>query len=316
MIINNESYSNVSNSNVGKTPKSIKFTNKIKRKDITMLLFILLVVGTIGIVVFVNKVKEVTDKGESGLYGLILPKEINNYVLINGGTFQMGSPEGEVGRGDYETQHQVKVNSFYMSKYEVTIGEFKTFVKETTYKTDAKLDGVNVQYPVVNVSWEDANEYCKWLSKKTNKKVRLPMEAEWEYACRAKTTKPFNTGENLTTEQANYNGNYPYRDYPKDNYVGSVTVVGSYKPNDWGLYDMHGNVWEWCSDWYSEKYYDECEAKGIVENPTGPPVGSDRVLRGGSWYSYVRYCRSAVRTYDFPGYNDYGGVGFRPVFLP
>ena len=272
---------------------------------------------------------------------LELPKP-GGFVSIKGGTFLMGSPETEAGRRDNETQHQVKVNVFYLAKYPVTVSQFETFINETNYQTDADKDGGSYiwndkawdkklgvnwrcdpkgnlqndkQHPVIHVSWHDASAYCQWFSKKQSRNFRLPTEAEWEYACRAGTTTPFNTGANLTTAQANYDGNYPYQNYPKGKYLGTTTPVGSYPPNGWGLYDMHGNVWEWCLDWYGGKYYNECKRQGIVDNPQGPETGSDRVLRGGSWGSCAGFCRSAYRRYGDPGNRNYD-VGFRLVFLP
>ena len=209
-----------------------------------------------------------------------------------------------------ETQHQVKLSDFYMGKYAVTVGEFRKFVEATGYQTEAEKrvlsdivvnnetwkavainwrhgvsDSMRPQneenHPVLHVSWNDAVAYCKWLSKETGKKFRLPTEAEREYACRAGTTTPFNTGNNLTTDQANYDGNYPYNDNPKGVYRENTVAVNSFVPNAWGLYNMHGNVFEWCSDWYGGTYYDECKANGTVTNPAGPSKGSDRVLRGG-----------------------------------
>ena len=269
-------------------------------------------------------------------------REVAEYIFIKGGTFLMGSPEHEVDRRENETQHQVKVRDFFMAKFPVTVAQFETFILESHYQTDADKDGssriwtgkqwqdkagvnwkCNVsgeeqkdkQHPVLHVSWNDATAYCNWLSKRLNATFRLPTEAEWEYACRAGTTTPFNTGDNLTTEQANYNGNYPYHKNPKGKYLQKTTPVGSYPPNAWGIYDMHGNVYEWCLDWYDEKYYDECKKKGTVENPAGPETGSDRVLRGGSWNLDARYCRSAYRISAAPAYR-YGDVGFRPVLVP
>jgi len=271
-------------------------------------------------------------------------REVAGYIFIAGGTFLMGSPDSEFDREkEIETYHQVKVSDFYMAKYAVTVEQFETFIMESNYKTDTdrgggsavwgenkwkgRAAGVNwrcdvkgeeqkdKQHPVIHVSWNDVTKYCNWLSKKSNTIFRLPTEAEWEYACRAGTTTPFNTGENLTTEQANYNGNYPYRNNPKGKYLEKTTPVGSYPPNAWGLYDMHGNVWEWCMDWYGEKYYDECKKKGIVKNPVGPETGSDRVLRGGSWYFFGQYCRSAYRNYDSPD-DRYFNFGVRVVFVP
>jgi len=270
-------------------------------------------------------------------------REVAEYIFIAGNTFLMGSPDSEVDREkEDEAHHQVKVSDFYMAKYAVTLEQFETFIMESNYKTDADKGGgssvwsgkewkikagvnwrcdVNgqeqkdKQHPVIHVSWNDVTKYYNWLSKKLNAIFRLPTEAEWEYACRAGTTTPFNTGKNLTTEQANYNGNYPYRNKPKRKYLEKTTRVGSYPPNEWGLYDMHGNVWEWCMDWYGEKYYDECKKKGVVENPAGPETGSYRVLRGGGWYSFGQYCRSAFRSTGSPDRRPYD-VGFRLVFVP
>ena len=245
-----------------------------------------------------------------------------SFVLIKGGTFQMGSPNREVDRRVNETQHQVKLSDFYMAKYPVTIAQFEAFVRSSDYKTDDKWrcdvkgkEQKDKNHPVIYVSWNDANAYCQWLSEKLNGTFRLPTEAEWEYACRTGTTTPFNTGENLTADQANYNGNYPYNNHPKGKFLQKTSPVGSYLPNAWKLYDMHGNVWEWCLDWYGENYYNECKKKGIVENPTGPPKGSNRVLRGGGWSGYAQGCRSAYRSSDRPG-NRYDSVGFRLVFVP
>ena len=279
-----------------------------------------------------------------------------NLVLIRGGEFTMGSPEGEVGRDEAkavaqkygieysETQHQVRVSTFYMSKYAVTVAEFRKFVGATGYRTDAeqagfsiifsngevkKGEGVNWRYgvsgqvrpqsednhPVLHVSWNDAVAYCQWMSRQTGKRFRLPTEAEREYACRAETTTPFNTGENLTTAQANYNGNFPYKNNPKGVYRMNTVPVGSFAPNGWGLYNMHGNVWEWCSDWYGGTYYDQCKAAGTVSNPAGPVTGSGRVIRGGCWGSSAGDCRSASRRHSTPG-SRYYYVGFRLVFVP
>jgi len=267
-----------------------------------------------------------------------------NFVFIHGGEFTMGSPTSEVGHSSNETQHQVKVSDFYMSKYEVTVAEFRKFVKATGYRTDAenggggyiwngtnfvKTAGVNWRHgvsgnvrppseendPVVHISCNDATAYCEALSAKRGKVYRLPTEAEWEYACRAGSRTPFNTGENLTTNQANYDGNYTYNGNPTGVYRRNTVAVNSFAPNAYGLYNMHGNVREWCSDWYGGTYYDECKANGTVINPQGPSTGSDRVTRGGSWYCVAPYCRSASRS-DFPPDFRYCGIGFRLVFVP
>jgi len=235
-----------------------------------------------------------------------------NFVLIRGGQFTMGSPEGEVGRNDSEMQHEVKVGDFAMCRYAVTVGEYLAFASDTgkAYQGDRSS-----RLPAVDVSWDDAVAYCDWLSKRRGGLYRLPTEAEWEYACRAGTTTPFSTGENLTTDQANYNGDYPYRDYPKGEYRGKTVSVDSFEPNGYGLYNMHGNVWEWCGDGYYENYYEECRKQGVVENPQGPTKGSYRVLRGGCWDDSAQYCRSAYRYNSSPGYRT-NNVGFRLVFVP
>lgn len=279
-----------------------------------------------------------------------------NYVLIRGGEFTMGSPESEPGRAAItaflqkngiaysETQHQVRLSNFSMSRYAVTVAEFRRFVEATGYRTDAETgggsfiwngsefvtkEGVNWRHgvsgnvrpqseenhPVLHVSWNDAVAYCKWLSTKTGKHFRLPTEAEREYACRAGSRTPFNTGENLTTNQADYDGNYPYNNNPKGVYRQNTVAVNSFAPNAWGLYNMHGNVLEWCSDWYGGTYYDECKANGTVTNPAGPVTGSYRVFRGGSWASDAERCRSAFRGSLTPDARS-TYVGFRPVFVP
>ncbi|MEI6652049.1 MAG: SUMF1/EgtB/PvdO family nonheme iron enzyme [Chlorobiaceae bacterium] len=268
-----------------------------------------------------------------------------DFVRIRGGLFTMGSPEGEADRdSNDETEHQVKVSEFYLCRYAVTLAEFKKFIDESEYKTDAEKanssriwdgkewkdkEGINWRHgvsgnerppkednhPVLHVSWNDAVAYCKWMTEKKGKKFRLPTEAEWEYACRAKSTTPFNTGEDLTTDQANYDGNYPYNNNQKGEYRENTVPVDSFEPNAWGLYNMHGNVYEWCSDWYGDKYYEECKKKGTVENPEGAQTGSFRVLRGGYWNSYARSCRSAYRRSVTPDRRS-SFVGFRLVFVP
>ena len=268
-----------------------------------------------------------------------------NYVHIPGGRFSMGSPETEVGRSSDETLHEVEVSDFWMCKYVVTVKEFRDFIKTTGYRTDAEeknssyiwngkewkdTEGVNWRHdvsgkerganednhPVIHVSWNDAVAFCKWMTEKTGKKFRLPTEAEWEYACRAgKNNTPFNTGDNLTTKQANYDGNYPYNGNPKGEYREKTLPVESFEPNKWGLYNMHGNVREWCSDWFGSDYYNKCKENGVEKDPKGPNSGSGRVLRGGSWSGSAEDCRSACRHGAAPG-DRIGDVGFRLVFVP
>ncbi len=264
-----------------------------------------------------------------------------NFVLIHGGEFTMGSPANELLRGSDETQHQVWVNTFSLCKYAVTVAEFRRFAEASGYRTVASKglfrfiqrngeekaeDGVNWfkgvsgkmrpksedNHPVLYVSWHDAVAYCQWLTEKTGKVFRLPTEAEWEYACRAGTTTPFNIREKLTTGQANHKGGNPYFNNEKGIYRQNTVTVNNFVPNAWGVYNMHGNVWEWCSDWYSVSYYNESKSNGTVTNPAGPETGSVRVLRGGSWNCEARLCRSAYR-YNARPYLRTNVVGFRLV---
>jgi len=256
----------------------------------------------------------------------------DSFALIRGGEFMMGSPVHEINRLNWETQHHVRVSDFYMCKHAVTVAEFRKFAEATgsfsvtTSNDTVKTAGVNWRHgalggirpqaednhPVLHVSWNDAVAYCNWLSINTQKPFRLPTEAEWEYACRAGTTTPFNTGENLLPNQANYNGNEFIKDEP-GLFRKNTCAVNSFAPNALGLYNMHGNVFEWCSDWFGVNYYDECKASGTVTNPAGPATGSNRVLRGGSWGIDVEYCRSAYRIYRTPD-NRRSNIGFRLVF--
>jgi len=257
-----------------------------------------------------------------------------NMVRIQGGTFTMGSPASEPERYDDEgPRRQVTVSGFYMGKYEVTQREYQ----EITGTNPSNFKGDNL--PVENVSWYDAVEYCNKRSQKegltpaytinksrkdTNNTseydeekwtvtwnrnangYRLPTEAEWEYACRAGTTAPFSTGNNITTSQANYNGDYPYNNNAKGTNRGKTTPVGSFASNGWGLYDMHGNVWEWCWDWY-DNY-----ASSAQTDPVGASSGSGRVIRGGSWNNDGRFVRSAIRGNSTPS-GRHDGLGFRLV---
>ncbi|MDR1534859.1 MAG: formylglycine-generating enzyme family protein [Planctomycetota bacterium] len=223
------------------------------------------------------------------------------FMLIRAGTFTMGSPASEGGRGNDEIQHRVTLTKpFYLGIYEVTQKQWQAVMgtNPSRFKGDRR--------PVENVSWNDANEFCKKLLDLTSRKFRLPTEAEWEYACRAGTTTPFNTGATISTDQVNYNGDYVYGNGTKGVYRKQTTDVGSFLPNAWGLYDMHGNVWEWCSDWYGDY------PKGAVSDPKGLGSGSNRVLRGGGWSYNPLNCRSATRTRNEPGNRD-DGDGFRVV---
>lgn len=229
-------------------------------------------------------------------------------VKITGARFKMGSPEDEAERdGDKEMQHSVQVSDFWLCRYPVTNWLYEEL--DPNHRQQRDDYSKNDDQPVIYVNWYEAVIYCRRLG------CRLPTEAEWEFACRAGTPTPFNTGQNLTTDQANYNGNVPYQNFPKGKYLQKTTPVGQYPPNRWGLYDMHGNVDEWCSDWFHAEYYAECKKQGLVKNPAGPETGSYRVLRGGSWFNLAQYCRSASRYGFDPGYRC-GYAGFRLVFVP
>ncbi|MBN1998809.1 SUMF1/EgtB/PvdO family nonheme iron enzyme [candidate division KSB1 bacterium] len=249
-------------------------------------------------------VRQKLDDGAQERFKKLVEKDM---ILIPTGEFKMGSSDDEYDREDDEVLHKVKVNDFYMSRYAVTNELYEQFDPYHSGSRDKYSKDGN--QPVIYVNWFEASMFARWLG------CRLPTEAQWEYACRAGRSGPFNTGDSLTTDQANYNGNFPYKDYPKGQYLSKTRPVGSYHPNEWKLYDMHGNVWEWCADWYDEKYYETCEKQGVVTDPSGPETGSYRVVRGGGWNLLARCCRSAQRTDFRPGIRG-GDVGFRLVFVP
>jgi formylglycine-generating enzyme required for sulfatase activity/predicted Ser/Thr protein kinase len=218
-------------------------------------------------------------------------------ALVPAGTFTMGAPAEQPGFNDDEKEHTVTISRpFYMGCHLVTQGQYERVMKDNpSYFPGSDL-------PVENVSWTDAAAFCHRLSIKTGKRVRLPTEAEWEYACRAGTCTAFNTGDTISTQQANYDGSYTYNGGPRGISRQKTTPSGSFAPNAWGLYDMHGNLWEWCSDWYGE--YDTRS----VTDPLGPQEGDIRVLRGGSWFRAPADCRSAQRDGLDPGrrHREYG----------
>lgn len=273
-------------------------------------------------------------------------------VLVRGGTFQMGQSDPDIGGSgkskNEQPVHSVTVSNFNMGKYEITVTQFKAFVDDTGYKTDAEKEGTSRIYnysknqfedikgvnwkcdaqgnirpqseynhPVIHVSWNDADAYCKWLSRKTGKSYRLPTEAEWEYAAGngSRHTKyswgngdpSGKNGGNVADETAKKTfSTWTIFSGYTDGYVYTAPV-GQYNSNDFGLYDMTGNVWEWCSDWYSS--YDS----GAVSNPTGAATGSNRVHRGGSWNSGPVHCRVANRGSGTPSNRSFN-LGFRVVF--
>ncbi len=235
-------------------------------------------------------------------------------VLIPGGTFLMGSPKTELGRlKNEEPQHSVIVKPFLMSKYPITQAQWKAVASFPKIHQDLELDPSDFQganRPVEQVSWHDAVEFCVRLSKKTGHEYRLPTEAEWEYACRAGTTTPFHFGETITPNLANYDCNYSYKSAPKRNYRKQTNPVGEFQlANAFGLFDMHGNVWEWCLDYWHESYINAPinGSAWVTDNQN-----ELRVLRGGSWYNDPRDCRSAFR-YNWDLDDRLNRIGFRVV---
>jgi len=217
------------------------------------------------------------------------------------GRFSMGSPEDEAERIDDETLHSVTVSrGYWLAETTCTQALWQAVTGENLAHFDD-----DPQCPVEQVAWED----CQGLMAAINThlgsgpRLRLPTEAEWEYACRAGSKGPFSRGDSLTTAQANYDGNYPYRG-EKGEYRERTVPVLSFEPNAWGLFQMHGNVWEWCSDWLGDY-----PAQPVID-PLGPAEGRKRVLRGGGWLNDGRRLRSAFRVAGAPGYRG-RGVGVR-----
>jgi formylglycine-generating enzyme required for sulfatase activity len=231
-------------------------------------------------------------------------------VWVAPGTFRRGSPAGEADRGkDEDPETEVTLSQgFWVGKYEVRQREWAEVMgsNPSHFKGDLEL-------PVETVTWEEAMEYCRKLTERERGagrlperyEYRLPTEAQWEYACRAGTRSATGYGESLSSSQANFNGEHPYNGGAKGPYLGKTAKVGSYAPNGWGLYDMHGNVWEWCLDWYGDRL-----PGGSVIDPRGPSSGSYRVKRGGGWDDFGRICRSAYRSRFVPGRRIYD-LGFR-----
>ncbi len=253
------------------------------------------------------------------------------WVFVPGGEYLMGSPEDELNRNNDEIQHMVTVLPYRISKYAITVYQFKEFVEATNYLTDSEkgkdeekgsfvwkgyagkfktgttwrcnergriMSEHDYNHPVVHISWNDAQAFAKW------KGFRLPTEAEWEFACRAGTLTPFNTGYELKPKFANFKPDNTNSKHFGNDFKNEIMPIGEYKPNALGLYDMHGNIGEWCSDYYAA-YPNEPQM-----NPGGPESGEYRVVRGGSWLSHMRSCRSARRIYCKPDESIYD-IGFR-----
>jgi formylglycine-generating enzyme required for sulfatase activity len=247
-------------------------------------------------------------------------REVNNdvgmrFVLIESGQFLMGSPEHEQGRyHDEGPAHRVSLERpYYLGTHPVTQEQYQRVMGNNPSRfrsvggQDARL------FPVEMVSWEDAAEFCRRLAELPDERARghryrLPTEAEWEHACRANCSGPFTGGNSLGSEDANFDGRHPYGSRLKGTLLRRPSVVGTYRANAFGLYDMHGNVWEWCHDWYGKEWY----RRSPETSPSGPKSGEARVLRGGSWQNHGKLCRSAARDSMTPGYRG-PAVGFRVV---
>ncbi len=247
------------------------------------------------------------------------PLELTNnlgmkFVLIPAGTFEMGAPQTEDCIRDNECPpHEVTLTrAFYLSIHPVTQGQYAKLMGRNPAKFSPKQGG-SLGHPVENVTWEDAIAFCRTLSglqeeRQAQRVYRLPTEAEWEYACRGGTQTYFCFGDSLSPTQANFDGQFPFGNHPAARGLKKTTPVGSFPPNPFGLYDIHGNVWEWCADWLSGLYYQISPQR----DPRGPSQGKYRVVRGGSWRNQAITCRSSYRNGLAPQLKD-SATGFRVV---
>ena len=249
-------------------------------------------------------------------------------VKIPGGSFKMGAKKGEESARDNEfPQHQVNVKEFWMGQFAVTQAQWRKIASLAQVNIELNPDPSNFNgigassqnenyLPVEQVSWHEAKEFCARLSRlyqKTGKTYNLPTEAQWEYACRAGTTTPFHFGETITTDLANFNGDHTYEKSSKGEYRRKTIEVGSFSPNAFGLYDMHGNVWEWCLDSWHENY-DGAPTHGGVWNTCNDSGSDSRLMRGGSWLNNPYICCSAHRNHNDPAIR-YNTLGFRIACL-
>jgi formylglycine-generating enzyme required for sulfatase activity len=268
----------------------------------------------------ISPLAHLADAAEGGhINGL--PKKLDNsigmqFVLIRSGEFEMGAPADDESYGEVFPQHHVRISKpFYLGVYEVTQAEYHRVTgtnPASCSKSGAFADRVAGQdtgrFPVEMVSWEDAVTYCRQLSalpeeRQARRLYRLPTEAEWEYACRAGTTTAYSFGSVLTRSDACFERSL-LSDHP--------LPVGSYRPNAFGLYDMHGSVWEWCADWLQLSYYE----RSPVDDPPGPDSGTNRVHRGGAWAGPDWACRSDYRGKGGEQSDRFENLGFRVAFSP
>jgi formylglycine-generating enzyme required for sulfatase activity len=237
-------------------------------------------------------------------------------MLIPAGEFVMGAPEAESESEAERPQHLVKVPQFLMGRYAVTQAQWRVVAGYDRIAQDLDPDPSRFKgdnRPVECVSWDEAQEFCRRLSARSGKLYRLPSEAEWEYGCRAGTTTPFHFGETITTEVANYSGDYSYNQSPQGEDRNETTEVGRFPANEWGLHEMHGNVWEWCEDDYHGNY------NGAPDDGSAwieaDRTEAYRLLRGGSWDDDPWNCRGADR-HDFPRDSRDDDFGFRVCCVP
>ncbi|MGZ9224045.1 MAG: formylglycine-generating enzyme family protein [Anaerolineales bacterium] len=223
-------------------------------------------------------------------------------LVIPPGIFQMGSPR-HLGNKDEQPQHLVTITSFMMSRYLIAQEQWKAIMKKLP---PCRFKGEDL--PVERVSWNDAHKFCKRLSKRTGRNYRLPSETQWEYACRAETNTPFSFGETITTAVANFNGEHTYLKEPHGLYRHTTTEGGTFPPNAFGLYDMHGNLWEWCADNWLDDYSSSPRDGGFYQSKQS----HFRLARGGSWHEPPELCRSAARI-KFPQSDADEFVGLRVV---
>ena len=239
-------------------------------------------------------------------------------ILVPGGVFEMGSLEDESGRNEDEgPQHKVEVASFFIGRYPVTQTQWRFVAGLPQVKVSLDPDPSYFKgsdRPVEQITWYEAEEFCKRMAQHTGRPYRLPSEAEWEYACRAGTKTPFSFGKTITTDLVNYNGHYIYDEGSKGKYREETTPVGEFPANAYGLQDMHGNVFEWCVDrWHYASYEEDWVNGSVGQSDTNIRV--TRVIRGGYWGVAPAWCRSAFRFNCYPG--DRGmGLGFRVVCSP
>jgi len=228
------------------------------------------------------------------------------FILIPAGDFMMGSPPSEEGRFTSEGPvHQVNLDAYYIGEKEVTVGQWRKFIEDTSYHWDKwsllKEYAPGDDYPIVFVTWDDTQAFCRWLSEKEGKTYHLPTEAEWEKAARGglrgkKYPWGDETPDGTQCNFADKNTDFYWTDKTVDDGYAYTAPVGSFQPNGYGLYDMAGNAWEWCQDWFDWDYYTHSPMK----NPKGPSSGIDRVMRGGSWCNDATIIRCAFRGFILP----------------